>query len=299
MGLALSKNQKIFADAFAARSGLDRNVIAAWLRNEEPAIDNNGPRGAYNFLNIGITDSGSLGNGNRFWNSSPAEAGTISAEWMMGKFSVPGFGRASAGIQGIARTAGMSPRAQISAIQHSGWASGGESALVSLYNQAKGGISWGGIAKQIAIGNPATGISGLVQKITGDKPSIPNPIGGVEGAITTAAKKFVYAGAVFGGLLMFLLGVLLIAAEIGLEEVQGPKSVRKIQTKIGTKVSSTRVQRAEKRGEKRGYGEGVTTGRMGERNRQSLRLSEKRAKRAAKQVEQDKKRKEEFGDIPF
>jgi cell wall-associated NlpC family hydrolase len=122
-------------------TGLNPNVAAAWLRNEEPAISQNtdpAGHGRYNFLNVGITDNKSYSAASPLW-QNPVRAGQATGNWLAGRLSLPGYGKSSSGIQGITRTAGLTPQEQIRAIQQSGWASGGETALPGLYRQASGG----------------------------------------------------------------------------------------------------------------------------------------------------------------
>lgn len=139
---ALSPTQRTFVSSLAKTTGLDPTVAAAWVRNEEPkGLTNTDPQGhgAYNFLNIGIQGGGrNYANTNPAW-TNPQQAGVTTGNWLAGRLALPGYGKSSSGIQGIARTAGMTPQQQISAIQHSGWAAGGETALPGLYSQFSGG----------------------------------------------------------------------------------------------------------------------------------------------------------------
>lgn len=137
--LALSKNQLDFVAGMAKATGLDPAVLAAWLRNEEPAISQTPNSGPYNFLNIGMTGNGNFGTGDPVWKSNPATAGYFSGLWLMGKWAPSGYGTASGGIQAISSFAGQSPAAQISAIQHSGWAQSGEPLIPGLYQKAIAG----------------------------------------------------------------------------------------------------------------------------------------------------------------
>lgn len=138
---ALSPTQQRFVRGFVQTTHLDPTVAAAWVRNEEPkALTNTDPtgHGAYNFLNVGITDSAPYGAAAGFW-KNPDVAGRATGNWLAGKLAIPGFGHSSAGIQAITKAAGLTPAQQIAAIRGSGWASGGESALESLYRQFSGG----------------------------------------------------------------------------------------------------------------------------------------------------------------
>jgi hypothetical protein len=73
-----------------------------------------------------------MGAGNPAWRD-PVAGAKLSAQWVKGQVSIPGFGHAAPGIVAISRTAGQSPQAQLQAIMSSGWASGGYSSLPSLY----------------------------------------------------------------------------------------------------------------------------------------------------------------------
>ncbi len=137
----LSSNQQAFVSAFAKSSGLNPTVAAAWLRNEEPRADQNtdpAGHGRYNFLNIGITDNKSFGAKAGIWND-PAQAGALSGKWATGQYKLPGYGGAASSLVAkIAGAAGKTPQEQIRAIQTSGWASGGETALPGLYSSLSG-----------------------------------------------------------------------------------------------------------------------------------------------------------------
>lgn len=135
MSLALSKNEQVFAAALAKATGLNPDVVAAWVRNEEPAANATVGQNDQNWLNIGNVDSGGRSHANVWGN--PETAAQATAAWMKGQPSVSGYGVASPGIQSILK-AGGNPEAEIRAIQGSGWASGGETALPGLYSSASG-----------------------------------------------------------------------------------------------------------------------------------------------------------------
>lgn len=136
MALALSPNQQLFVTALAKQTGLNPDVVAAWVRNEEPAQAATVGQNDQNWLNIGNVDSGGRNEGSQW--SNPTSAAQVTAEWMKGNpNAVPGYGAASGGIQNILK-AGSNPAAEIKAIQDSGWASGGETALPLLYSQDSG-----------------------------------------------------------------------------------------------------------------------------------------------------------------
>ncbi len=121
----LTPGQQAFAAEFASKTGLDQNVVGNWLLKEESgrAAQNREAHGNMNWLNIGYTDKGHRGTGNEFWYNDPVKAADISAAWMKGEINVPGFGRASHGIQRIQEAAGQSPQTQMAMIANSGWAS--------------------------------------------------------------------------------------------------------------------------------------------------------------------------------
>ena|SRR5947209_2039134 len=132
----LTSGQSEFASRLASETGLDPNVIAAWLVAEESGSAATSRQSANNndWLNIGYTDSGTFGSSDSIW-SNPDSAADATAGWLKGQNTIPGYGTASAGIRAILRTAGQSPQAQIAAIQQSGWASSGYPDLPALYQQ--------------------------------------------------------------------------------------------------------------------------------------------------------------------
>jgi hypothetical protein len=133
---ALTSGQQAFGARLAADTGLNPGVITAWLLAEESSNYAAGRQaeGNNDWLNIGYTGSATYGAGDGIW-SSPVTAADATAGWMKGGDTIPGYGRAAAGIRAIVSTAGESPSAQISAIQRSGWAGSGYPALGSLYSQ--------------------------------------------------------------------------------------------------------------------------------------------------------------------
>jgi hypothetical protein len=133
---SLTPGQSRFAARLAAETGLNPNVVAAWLLAEESGGAAASRQSANNndWLNIGYTDSGTFGAGAAIWRD-PDSAAHATAGWLKGLDTIPGYGRASAGVQSILRTTGQSPEAQVAAIQHSGWASGGYPSLPALYRQ--------------------------------------------------------------------------------------------------------------------------------------------------------------------
>lgn len=135
----LTTDQQQFASRLAADTGLDPGVVSAWLLAEESGNAAVSRQTANNndWLNIGYTDSGTFGSSDSIW-SDPTAAADATAGWLKGQNAIPGYGTASSGIQAILSTAGQSPAAQISALQGSGWASGGYADLPSLYQQVAG-----------------------------------------------------------------------------------------------------------------------------------------------------------------
>jgi hypothetical protein len=130
----LTPAQQQFASTLSADTGLNPNVVSAWLLAEESggAAQSRQAAGNNDWLNIGYTDSGTYGSADSVW-SDPTTAANATAQWLQGQNSIPGYGTASAGIQSILSTVGQSPQAQIQAIQSSGWSSGGYPELGSLY----------------------------------------------------------------------------------------------------------------------------------------------------------------------
>ena len=135
----LTSGQQQFASRLAAQTGLDTHVIAAWLLAEESggAAQSREAQNNNDWLNIGYTDSGTYGSSDSIW-SNPITAADATAGWLKGQNTIPGYGTASSGIQGILNTAGQPASAQIAALQNSGWASSGYPSLPSLYNLLAG-----------------------------------------------------------------------------------------------------------------------------------------------------------------
>src|ERR1035437_11068890 len=123
---AFTSGQSTFISQLAGATGLNPGVVGAWVASEEngsaaaqrPAANN------HDWLNIGYTDTATLGAANNVW-KNPVSAATGAAQWLKGQWSDPGFGTASSGLPALTRRAGQSPAAQIDAIQRSGWASSG------------------------------------------------------------------------------------------------------------------------------------------------------------------------------
>jgi hypothetical protein len=132
----LTSAQQQFASRLAAQTGLDPSVVSAWLLAEESggAAQSRQAQNNNDWLNIGYTDSGTYGSADSIW-SNPITAADATAGWLKGQNTIPGYGTASSGIQGILSTAGQPASVQIAALQHSGWASSGYPSLPSLYQQ--------------------------------------------------------------------------------------------------------------------------------------------------------------------
>jgi hypothetical protein len=132
----LTSDQQQFASRLAADTGLDPSVVSAWLLAEESggAAQSRQAQNNNDWLNIGYTDSATYGSSDSIW-SDPVTAADATAGWLKGQNTIPGYGTASSGIQGILSTTGSSPATQIAALQNSGWASSGYPDLPSLYNQ--------------------------------------------------------------------------------------------------------------------------------------------------------------------
>lgn len=132
----LTSAQQQFASRLAADTGLDPSVVSAWLLAEESggAAQSRQAQNNNDWLNIGYTDSGTYGSADSVW-GNPVTAADATAGWLKGQNTIPGYGTASSGIQGILSTAGQPASVQIAALQNSGWASSGYPSLPSLYQQ--------------------------------------------------------------------------------------------------------------------------------------------------------------------
>jgi hypothetical protein len=135
----LTSDQQQFASRLSADTGLDPGVVSAWVLAEESggAAGARQSAGNNDWLNIGYTGSGTFGSGDAVW-SDPLSAADATAGWLKGQNTIPGYGTASSGVQGILGTAGMAPADQIAALQRSGWAASGYPQLASLYQQVAG-----------------------------------------------------------------------------------------------------------------------------------------------------------------
>ena len=135
-GGVLTGGQVMFSFYLAELSGLDINLIKAWVLAEMSGSYATGRQseGNHNWLNIGYFDS--LGGGGAFqdlpavW-SDPRQAAQASQAFLQGDFL-----GASPGIQRILSSGGSSVESQIRSIATSGWASsgyGGGSSLRGTY----------------------------------------------------------------------------------------------------------------------------------------------------------------------
>lgn len=131
--------QQAFATELSKETGLDINVVLAWMRAEQPPGSAKAPNGDNNWLNIGSTDEGFYGGENPAW-TNPITAADQTASWLQGGATV-GYGKASAGIRSILpESIGASGQEQIAAIQSSGWASGGYPLIQEIYNDVVNGL---------------------------------------------------------------------------------------------------------------------------------------------------------------
>jgi hypothetical protein len=136
LGGTRTSGQQQFACRLSEETGLDPQVIGAWLLAEESGEASQSRQAANNndWLNIGYTDSGTYGSSDSIW-GNPITAAEATAGWLSGQNTIAGYGSASPGIQAILSTAGQPAQAQIAAIQQSGWASSGYPDLPALYQQ--------------------------------------------------------------------------------------------------------------------------------------------------------------------
>jgi hypothetical protein len=108
-----------------------------------------------------------------------------------------------------------------------------------------------------AVGGAGSAVGGFLSSL--------NPVSGVEGAIKDLAMKFVYSMAILGGGALVLLGILLVGAELGIDQATSPKGVKLARRGIGKagipgRAVSIAAKRAETKGQKKGYSEGVSHG---------------------------------------
>jgi hypothetical protein len=238
-GNQLTSGQTTFAAQLSKDTGLDPTVIAAWLLAEESgsAATSRQAAGNNDWLNIGYTDSATIGAGDSIW-SNPTSAATATAAWLKGtNGAIPGYGNASAGVQSILRSAGSPATAQIAALQHSGWASSGYPALQADYQSIAQDTRYaitaageritlstgtlGTIGKDIAAGpvaaagavsagvNAASGVASDVSSVSG----LITDLTGKHGLITnlTSARFWLRVAGVIGALALFMFGLIELA----------------------------------------------------------------------------------------
>lgn len=192
---ALNDNQAQFAAELAQKTGLDGAVIAAWLLAEEPKSATAAPWGANNWLNIGGPQAGPKIASNSAW-SNPVTAADLTAAWIKGQ-SIPGFGKASGGIQAILSSAGKSAAAQIQAIGGSGWGTS-QANIESLYHNT---TNTPGTIAQVG-----SAISGAVGSVTGAVGSVTKGIGNIADLLTSA-EFWLRVGEAIAGILLVYLGL--------------------------------------------------------------------------------------------
>lgn len=135
----MTPGQQQFATQLAAQTGLDSQVVSAWVLAEQSsgAAVARERAGNHNWLNIGWTDSATYGASAPVW-SDPSSAAAATAGWLKGARTVDGYGTASAGVQSILSSAGQPPASQLAALQQSGWASSGYPDLPAVYRMLSG-----------------------------------------------------------------------------------------------------------------------------------------------------------------
>jgi hypothetical protein len=201
----LTSGQQTFASVLATQTGLDVRVVAAWLLAEESGAAAKTRQSTSNndWLNIGYTGSGTFGSSDAIW-ANPVSAASATAQWLKGQASVPGYGKASSGIQSILGSAKSDPSSQIAAIQKSGWASSGYPSLPSLYSQVSGSKSTAaGIAN--ALTSPAVAAASGVSSVANTISGIPAAIEDVWKSAVSDAKYAVVTVAIL------IVGVMLIS----------------------------------------------------------------------------------------
>ena len=144
-GYQLTPGQATFINRLSKDTGLPTPFLEAWVHEEQN--NQNAQRyegqGYNNWLNIGNTDqmvAAGRRNNDPVYNN-PLTAADATAAWMQGK-SKAGYDYASQGIQDWYRAAtgpGATAQSIISGLQGSGWASGGEGLLNTIYSHYAGG----------------------------------------------------------------------------------------------------------------------------------------------------------------
>lgn len=178
-----------FVDRLAAATGLDRRVVAAWVRAE--GAYTSGGTGGYNFLNVRARAGGKGYSGVAISRSSGgfAKFGSLDAAVRETSFWInrmPNYA-------GIRSSVDKGPAAQLAAIARSPWDANnyaGGRGLTKNYaavNKGDGGFDWGGLAGDVALG--ATGIPGRVVKaaLEGDPSELVPGFGDIPGTDTSPA----------------------------------------------------------------------------------------------------------------
>lgn len=164
----------------AARTGLDRRFVGAWLLAEQngSAAKSYDAKGYNNWLNIARTDSGDAGGAHGSYWSDPVRAAEVTAQWIKGKGKLAqDYGKPAAGITAILKTAGHGVEAQIQALAKSGWASSGYNGgntLRSLMKLQQGGstpASSGGSPGETPAAVPSAAAASVTPDIGGTNPS--------------------------------------------------------------------------------------------------------------------------------
>lgn len=156
----LGPNQETFAAKLASLTGLNLDVVRAWVHAEQPYDSPATGQMPYNdWLNIGWTDVGRATiTYAPDWNT-PGQAATRTAEWLQGSWGGQ-YGYLSApSIRNILKAAGETPQQQIEAIQQSGWASSGYPQLAASYAAVRGvaPVTPGGTSSGGPFQDPLTG----------------------------------------------------------------------------------------------------------------------------------------------
>jgi hypothetical protein len=212
----LTSDQQAFATELAAKTGLSPAVVGGWVLAEESGDAATGRQASNNndWLNIGYTGSnaaGSNGTADAVW-QSPLTAADATAAWLDGRSSIPGYGTASAGIQGILKTAGQSEASQVSAIQSSGWAASHYPELSDLVRQISESAGLGpnpDLNPKSSTATPVTGIPGA--NATGA--AVTGAVSTVSGLISklTDPSTWLRVAAIVGAGVLLIIGMIELA----------------------------------------------------------------------------------------
>lgn len=280
----------LFAIATAKATGLSPKVIYAWTLAEN--TDQSVNRRPYNWLNLTTTSTSTNG-----WSGVPI----ANKDHGQGSLLFPGFKSLADGIketswwinhmgnyQPIRDSRGKSDQSQLQAISSTPWNPGGYNNLAAIYRNvpdppkidfksltkilgSKGSI-WDGITSGAGkvVNAPANAAEG-VAKAVGD---------GISSGFKYIAMKAVDSLAIIGGLLLFLLGLALIGADIGLET----RAARATATRLPSKIQTSRVNPAE-RGRRR---EAATYSELEAEHKRNLKIN--REARGAEKLKQEQAR---------